>query len=137
MSWFQKALLGVDIDEEQRQQEELDRKLAESNRDLLNRGVWTQAQYDQAEQDRQAGAAGDLQGEVFDAARAGAIEGAESELGLVKNVTGAAADAVYGTVDFAGRTVFRAIPWWVFFVGAIALFFWAGGGVWLKGRLAR
>lgn len=31
----------------------------------------------------------------------------------------------------------KSIPWWVYLAGAVALFVWLGGLVWLKGILAR
>ena len=49
------------------------------------------------------------------------------------NITG----AVKGTLNTAGGLVWNSIPWWVWIVGAAALFFWMGGGALLKGRLAR
>lgn len=47
------------------------------------------------------------------------------------------ADAVRAGIAGPIAWVWRAIPWQLWAIGAVALFIYAGGGVWLRGALAR
>lgn len=60
----------------------------------------------------------------------GAIEGAQEGLAST-------ADTVRKGLALPLNFAWRAIPWQLWAVGAFALFIYAGGGVWLRGILAR
>jgi hypothetical protein len=120
MAWFQKVLLGVDLDEEQARNNEYDAQLKALNDQSLQNGEWTKAQYDKAEADRKASNNPDITGDVQKTFNDQ----------LDKDVSGFR-NAVGSTVAFP----LRLIPWQVWAIGAIALFFYMGGGAWLKGRL--
>ena len=60
----------------------------------------------------------------------GAIEGAQEGLAST-------ADTVRKGLALPLNFAWRAIPWQLWAVGAVALFIYAGGGVWLRGILAR
>lgn len=60
----------------------------------------------------------------------GAIEGAQEGLD-------ATADTLRKGLALPINFAWRAIPWQLWAVGAVALFLYAGGGVWLRGALAR
>jgi multidrug efflux pump subunit AcrA (membrane-fusion protein) len=64
------------------------------------------------------------------AAAAGFIEGAREGL---DNVTGAVNRTLAGTVN----AVFSSIPWQIWALGAVALFVWMGGHLWLKNILPK
>lgn len=49
------------------------------------------------------------------------------------NVTGAIKD----TVNFPLKFLWDALPWWAWLAAAGGVFLYLGGGVWLKGRLAK
>lgn len=50
---------------------------------------------------------------------------------------GNVAGAIRGTLSGTINGIFSAIPWQVWILGAVVLFFYAGGAIWLKGRLAK
>jgi hypothetical protein len=60
----------------------------------------------------------------------GAIQGAQEGLA-------ATADTVRKGLAVPINFAWRAIPWQLWAVGAVALFIYAGGGVWLRGILAK
>jgi hypothetical protein len=49
------------------------------------------------------------------------------------NVTSTTKSTLAGTVN----AVFASIPWQIWVIGAIGLFIYAGGGIWLQNRLAK
>lgn len=111
---------------EQRRGEELDRRLAELNRDALESNRWTQEQFNAAEANRLDGATGNTRGEVIEAAAEGAVEGLVS-----------LPDNVRRGVDGAARWTLSAVPWWAWIVGGVALFVYLGGGAVVRAQLAR
>jgi hypothetical protein len=64
--------------------------------------------------------------QVGDAFIEGAKEGAQAQI-----------DAVQGAANAVTGFTLRIIPWQVYVLGAGALFWWLGGGVYLKGILGR
>lgn len=132
MGWFSRIFYGVDLDEEQARGNDLDAKLNALNNQARDSGKYTQEQYEIAMDHASAGAIGDVNQQVWDAAKQGALEGAKGELKLVDTVAGGAASAVKGTLNFAAGTILSAIPWWVFLGAAGYGFWWIGGFKWLK-----
>jgi len=122
MSWYQKVLYGVDLDEEQAKQNELDAQLKIMNDKALADGKWDNDTYQLAEQHRVDSQINDVQGEVDKAFNSGLQDG-------IDNIRG----GIGKTINFP----FRLIPWQVYVIAGIALFFWMGGAALLKGRLAR
>lgn len=110
MGWFQKLVLGVDLDEEQKRQEELDRAHAARNRELFDRGLWTEEDYNGAEQRRLETVITDPEAEVYDAFRQGLDEGAA-------NIRG----AVGGVVNTVVTTPLKLIPWQLWLIGGVFL----------------
>lgn len=111
---------------EQERGEELDRRLAELNRDALESDRWTREQFNQAEENRMAGATGDTRSEVLGAAADGAVEG-------LKTIP----DKIRGTVDGVAGWTLGAVPWWLWIVGAAGLFLYLGGGELVRVKLSR
>ena len=121
--WFAR-FMGVDADNAARAAE-ADATRARLNAEKFERGEWNAQQY-QAVQANWAASQFSPNDQMYEAAYDGLKEGAD-------NITG----AVKGPLNTAGGLVWNSIPWWVWIVGAAALFFWMGGGALLKGRLAR
>lgn len=122
MSWYQKVLYGVDLDEEQAKQNELDAQLKKMNDDALAAGKWDNATYQAAEQHRVDSQINDVQGEVDKAFNSGLQDG-------IDNIRG----GIGKTINFP----FRLIPWQVYVIGAVFLFFYMGGAELLRGSLTR
>lgn len=139
MAWLglDKLFLGVDLTAEQQRANELDAKILEANQELVNRGIWTQTQYDAAARDISTGnestGANDVVGSVDSEFKAGAEQGLQNVL----EAPGRAVGAVGDSLSTAGWGILKNIPWWVYLVGLGALFVWMGGLSLLKGRLAR
>ena len=126
--WFARLMGGVDADNAARAAE-ADAIRAKLNQQKFERGEWTAQQF-QAVQAQWAASQFSPNDQMYEAAYEGLKEGAD-------NITGAVTGAVKGTLNTAGELVWKSIPWWVWIVGAAALFFYMGGGALLKGRLAR
>lgn len=131
MAFWQRVLYGVDLDEEQRRGDELDRRLREMNeRDYgpggriynrieAERGTEAADEtYDAVLENLETSQTGDVEAQVNDAFREGLQEGA-------------------GNIQRGFNVSFGAIPWQLWAAGAVALFFWAGGGAWLKSILKK
>ena len=140
MSLWSKTLslfTGVDLDAEQARSNQLDAATVDLNQQNLERGLWTQTQYDQAMEDIAAGnastGAGDVLGSVTDEAQAGLQEGLDNVLNAPGKVVGAvgqgAGQLLWGIV--------KSIPWWAWIGAGVALFVWMGGLALLRGRLAK
>ena len=139
MSLWSKTLslfTGVDLDAEQARSDAADAQTAALNQKLLEQGLWTQTQYDQAQADIAAGnastGAGDVVGSVTAEGQAGFEEAANNLL----KVPGDAVGLVGGGLSQALWGIVKNIPWWVWIGGAAALFVWMGGLSLLRGRLA-
>lgn len=120
MGLFQKWIYGVDLDEEQARQNELDAALARENKRDLDAGVWDQATFDRAEANRIGSRIEDVHGQVNAAFREGLNDG-------VDNVRG----AIGSTISFP----FRLIPWQLWLIGVGALLVYMGGWARLAGML--
>ncbi len=121
MSWIPAFLLGgVDVDEEQKRQQELDAQLAALNRSRLDAGIWDQNTYDQANAHLEASRIDDVSGEVDNAFQVGWNEG-------VDNIRGTAG-AIIGTP-------FRLIPPIGWAILVVALLVYMGGWARLKNML--
>jgi hypothetical protein len=57
----------------------------------------------------------------------------DEAVGVILHVTGAIKD----TVNFPLKFLWDALPWWAWLAAAGGVFLYMGGGVWLKGRLAK
>lgn len=126
MSLWDRIVYGVDLDAEQARGEQLDAQLEALNRQRLDSGRWTLEQWQTAENNRQAGATGDVRGQVREAAVEGALDG-------VRAIPSAINKGLKAPFQFLGV----AIPWQVWLLGLGALFLYLGGGVYLRGILAR
>lgn len=122
MNWPSWLVGGVDISAEQQRSNELDAQLAALNQKALADGTYNQSTFDQAEFNRQRGQVADVNAEVSTAFGQGIQDGAN-------NIRGAVGSAV--------SFPFKLIPWQLWAVGAVALFFYMGGGLWLKGILKK
>ena len=124
-NWLRTQVTGVDVDETQRISDEQDEKLAQLNRDALESGQYSQAQYEMAEKHRIDGVVVDAAGQVGEAFIEGAKEGLAREQELVK-----------GAVNGVAKGILGFIPWWVFVVAIIALFLYLGGGNLVRRKIA-
>ena len=104
---------------------ELDRRNAELNAQRRSMGIVTQEETDAQEarfnDNPEANNAAIMDGFVE-----GAREGAEATAGAIRG-------SIAGPLNF----LFKSIPWQLWAVGAVALFLYAGGGVYLRGILAK
>jgi hypothetical protein len=107
MSWFQKIIYGVDLDEEQARQNELDAQLKAMNDDALARGIYDQSTWDAAEAHRTQTYLPDVAGDVSKAFDTGWNEGAAN----IRNTIGS-------TVNRIVSTPFKVIPWQVWLIAA-------------------
>ncbi len=135
-NWIVTQTTGVDPAAEQARADALDAQLAAMNApggDYWNRlsaaGQATAATNLANQQAQSADIAGQINGAFVQ----GAQQGLQNELDLVSQVSG----GINRVLDSVGLSVLKIVPWWAWIGGAIALFLYAGGGVWLKGRMAR
>ena len=123
MSWWLPSWLtgGIDLSAEEARARELDTKTQALNAAALDRGIWTEDQYYQAEANRAQNAAEIPQyyAEVYDAAKVGAIEGLGGMADGVRNSVNAVAGGGLGFI-------WRAVPWWVWILGGLYLAFQLG-----------
>ena len=126
MGWFSKLVFGVDLDEAKAQGDAADAGHAALNQEKLEKGTWTQQQFDEASVRLAAGAMGDPNQQVADEFKAGVSEGIDN----LANTTNAVIAAPF-------KFAWKAIPWQIYVVAAVALFFWMGGAALLRGRLSR
>ena len=123
---------GVDINYEQARGDELTAanmaaSLAKGKQNYEN-GIITLEQYNsiRAHYNQELIDNKDLAGQVADEAGKGAAEG-------LKNLQTGVHDALAGTVN----GILGTIPWQIYAVGGLVLFFYLGGGTYLKGILAK
>lgn len=118
---------GIDLDEEQRRSDALDAAKAVQDDRARARGLWTPEQSAGVEQ-RAAASVLDVDAEVSAEFNAGLSEGVDN---VRKTIGGAINTTVF--------TPLKLIPWQLWIIGAVVLFFYLGGGVWLlrqaKGKL--
>ena len=110
MGWFDKLIYGVDLDEEQARQDNLDRQLAAQNQADLNNGTYDQETFDAAERNRRESYIGNVEAQVGEAFAEGWNEGASN----IRNGTG----SVVGTLI---STPFKLIPWQLWLIGLLYL----------------
>jgi len=122
MSW---SLVDVFSPGETARAEELDRQNAELNR--RREAMGRQTADESAAQESRFNTDIEAYNEQI---LSGAIEGAQEGLA-------ATADTVRKGLAVPLSFAWRAIPWQLWAVGAVALFIYAGGGVWLRGALVR
>jgi hypothetical protein len=127
MGWFSRTFYGVDLDEEQARQDDLDRRLREMNERDYGRGGRL---YERISAERGEAAADETYQDVLDNLESSRIDDVEAQV----------RDAFYEGLQDGTRNIqrgfdfsFGAIPWQLWAAGAVALFLWAGGGAWLKG----
>lgn len=126
MGWFSKLLYGVDLDEEQKRGDQLDRDLKAINDQDYGPGGEI---YNKIERERGTAAADqtyeDVQGHL--------------QTSQTGDVGGQVSDAFWNelhqrTSDLV-KPVGGAVPTWVWGAAGVGLFLWMGGLTWLKGRL--
>lgn len=106
-------------------------KLAELNRKNVESGKWSQSQY-YAVQARQMEETS--QGTIASQVTQAAGEGAKEGLNTLVDTVGEAAQSV---TNWSFKSLFKLVPWQVWPILAIVAFFYLGGGVLLKGALAK
>ena len=136
-NWIVTEATGVDPAAEQARSDAADAQLSSLNQQNLERGLWTQAQYDQAQADIAAGNASTGDNNVAGAINAEAEAGLQEGLNNVLNAPGKLVGAVGSGASTLLWGIVKAIPWWVWLAAAGALFVWMGGLELLKGRLAK
>lgn len=104
----------------------LDAALDAQNKRLLDKGLISTADYQSRAERLNQTSATHYDEQIAESFQDGAKEG-------YQNVTGAIKDTLKAPFQFA----WDSIPWIVWLVLALALFWWLGGLVWLKGRLAK
>jgi hypothetical protein len=124
MGWFQKLVYGVDLDAEQRRQNELDAQLAAANREKLDSGDWSQKTYDIASQQLNESYI-DVNAQVDQAFSQGASDGATA----IRTTVG-------GTINNVVAGTFAVVPWQIWLIGLGWAFFSFGGPKWLA-KVAR
>jgi hypothetical protein len=125
MSWLSKLFVGEDLDQLQKDLDNQDQQLAALNQDRLNSGAYSDAVYAEAEAHRLGGKL-DVTGEVSQAFNESIQDSVSGAAGVVKGV-------IKTPFDF----LFKALPWEIWLIAAVAIFFYLGGGIYLKGILAR
>lgn len=126
MSFLSKIFLGVDLDEEQRRNDEYDRQLAALNQAKLQDGSWSDSTFAEAEAHRIASDNKDIAGEVVEVFNKSIEDSVSSAAAVTKGVLKTPFDFIFG-----------ALPWQLWLVAAVALFLYMGGGIFLRGLLAR
>lgn len=137
MGWLS-IFTGVDLDEEQRKQDEADAKLRELNQkdygpggSIYNKiaseqGVETANETYDTVQEHLNGSHIDVEAEVEQAFKDGLKEGYDNTTGAIKK-----------TIAAPFNFTWAAIPWQLLAAGAVALFLYMGGHLWLKGIIKR
>ena len=113
-NWLNTKITGVDVDAEVERAKALDTVVASQNVSALERGVWTEQQYRDAEQ-RRGAHADEIETYwpgVTEAYQTGAIEGAT---GIADTVRGTVNDVAKGALSITWRT----LPWWVWLLALI------------------
>jgi len=139
MAWLglDKLFLGVDLNAEQARSDSLDAQIMAANQKLADAGYVNQAYVDLAAQDIAAGDATTGTDNVLASVNAEAAAGAKEGLNNVLTAPGKVVGAVGSGASTLLWGIVKNIPWWIWIVGAGALFVWMGGLALLKGRLAR
>ncbi len=123
MGLFSRVFYGVDLDEEQKRQDELDAKLRDLNAKRREQGKYDQKTFEEAEANRKKSYIEDVDQEVDDAFWEGFDDGANN----IRHGVGS-------TINTAIGTPLKLIPWQLWLAGAV----W---GAWklglLKGVLGR
>ena len=134
-NWIVTQTTGVDPAAEQARSDAADAGNQAIDQQLLEQGTWTQAQYDQAQADTAAGNAStgvnDVAGSINQAAEQGLAEGFQNVLDAPGKVVGAVGSSASSML----WGIIKAIPWWVWIGGLVALFVWMGGLSLLRGKL--
>jgi hypothetical protein len=136
-NWIVTQTTGVDPSAEQARSDAADAANATIDQQLVDQGTWTQAQYDQAQADTAAGNLSTGDNNVIGAIDQAGTEGLQQGLNNVLNAPGAVVGAVGGGASQLLWGIIKSIPWWVWLVGAGAIFVWMGGLELLKGRLKK
>jgi hypothetical protein len=130
MGLFSRIFLGVDVDEEQRRSDELDRKLdAENARDAVKYGPEWQAMVRENQERDGSGYNMDVEAEVDEAFEEGLQEGADNITAVVSK-----------PFDIAGAGIgalLKAVPWWVWAAAALGLFIQLGGMTIVRSKLIK
>lgn len=130
---------GVDLEAEQQRGNELDAQLAALNQKDYGPGgrIYQRIEaeqgtdaaertYESVQANLEGSQTGDVEQQVVAAFGEGLNEGFQSTTGGIRN-------ALSAPFEF----IFKAVPWYFWIIGLGVLFFYAGGFVWLKGRLAK
>jgi hypothetical protein len=124
MGWWSKTFYGVDLDEEQQRSDQTNAALASLNQQAFLSGKYDQKTYNEAERNRTVS---------YDTA------GGANIAGDVSNTFWTSVDDnISSTRKGFGAIIsapFRLIPWQLWVIGAIALFIYMGGWVWLSRTL--
>jgi hypothetical protein len=121
-NWLVGPLSGTNADEDQKNLDETDRKLAALNKKRLDEGFYDQATFEQAQANLAKSKIADVSGEIDQAFDQGFSEGL---------------DNVRGTAGKALSFPFKLIPWQGYALLAVGLFVYMGGWKLLKGILKK
>jgi hypothetical protein len=128
---------GTDLAQQQAISDAADAGNAAIDQQLLEQGTWTQTQYDAAMADTAAGNASTGDNDVTGAVTAEGEAGLQEGLNNILTAPGKALGAVTGGAGTLLWGIIKNIPWWVYLLGAGAIFVWMGGLELLRGRLAK
>jgi hypothetical protein len=120
----QSLWLGVDTGAEQDRQSQLDAQIASNNQGLVDKGIWTPDQLAAANQDLSQSDTPDVQGAVDQAYLDGVVEGLQNDKTFL---TDTVPNGISATLRGIVSSVFKAIPWQAWVIGAIVLFIYLGG----------
>jgi hypothetical protein len=114
---------------------QLDAQNAAGQQAEIAKGLYTQAQQDavNAETADTTATGIDVAGQIDSSFVQGAQQGLQAELALPGQIVGAAGSGASSLL----WGILKNIPWWVWLVGAGALFVWMGGLELLEGSLSR
>jgi hypothetical protein len=113
MSWIQRVLYGVDLDEEQHRQDQLRAALAAENE--KDREKYGDAWFEEAQRNNDSGYVSDVDGAVDQAFDEGLEEGADNVTAFVSK-----------PFEIAGKgvgAVLAGFPWWLWIAGLAVLGF--------------
>ena len=112
---------------------QLDAQLAAVNAQNAANGVYTPEAYQQVLTDQQSAKFGDEQATMEQEAIAGANDGLDRVTALPGQVSN-------GIFDIFGKTLggmLKSVPWWVWLLGIVAVFFYLGGAVILRSLIKK
>lgn len=139
MAWLglDRLFLGTSLDEQQAQSDALDVKIRDANQRLEAAGYVPSGYADTAAADIAAGNVSTGADHVVASVNQEFIAGAQAGLQNVLQAPGQVVGLAGSGLTTIVGGILKAIPWWIYLGGLVALFVWMGGLELLRGRLAR